>query len=224
MKRVPEKSARKAKKDQPITARPRVKRVNVAHPTVPGAVESVDRIVDGTANTIDAMFKRQQIDAAQKRAAERLRNAWETIHGSVGGVMDFDRVRGGNAGSMMPALAYRDAADILLEAKKKLYALDHKVLDLVVCRGYRIDSAAAIIHRQEPSRQQKERIGERFREGLRELADLWYPANQGDKDNMRVYHVPDADPALHHFTAEAGRRQIPVDHAHAGGRKVFRKG
>jgi hypothetical protein len=57
------------------TARPRTQRVYVKSPTVPGHSELV-RVVD----TIEAMWRRDQIGQRDHQAAQNFGDAWDAIH------------------------------------------------------------------------------------------------------------------------------------------------
>lgn len=209
-------------KDKPVaSAQGKLVKSYVSSPTVLGARDHVESVID----TIEWMRSRRQLDSRQHQAAQRLRSSWDTINGSVGGVMDYDRVRGAGSPGAPPASAYMVGAEYLRQCKNKLYARDHLIALLVACLGYRIDDAAAVVFRAtRPSRAQKDEIGRCLRAGLTELAQLWFPVREEDEaDAMVAYHAPDADPKLVAFSSKAGRRDLPFDHAHASGRKVFRK-
>lgn len=196
-----------------ITAAPRTKPARVPSPTVPGASEELQRVFD----PIEAMYKRRQLSDAKDdfertlqneracRAALRLRAAHDVVYGSIGGAMDFDRVRGGGLPGSPPPLHYRLAADTLIGAKKNLYGLDHRVVTLVACEGHTIEQAAWAVYHREPTRAEKEEIGRVLRQSLRELADLWFAAEGRQRpQEIGAYHAPDADPALVRYSTAVG--------------------
>lgn len=202
---------KKTKFVPPPSARPRTRRSTVSHPTLGGMVEHVERVVDN----IEYLRKRHP---REFRAAERVRGAHERIQGQVGGVMDFDRARGGALPGSPPLPIYLQAAEDLSAAKRVLYPLDHRLVTLVACHGYPIDKAAEIILRRTPARNEKEEMGKRFRIGLGELAAHWWPPHgQNDKDELRTWHGENARPT------EVNAGEVPRANAvHATGHKVFR--
>src|SRR5262249_52963227 len=74
-----------------VEARQRRRTVNVPSPTVPGAVERLQRSVD----TIEFLWSRKKLNEIEYDAANIYRSAWDMLQSIVGGQMDFDRVRGG---------------------------------------------------------------------------------------------------------------------------------
>lgn len=201
---------------KPITARPRLVEDFVHSPTVPGAREAVQRVFDG----LDAMLKRKQIGKMEYRAAMHIRNANDVVYGSPGGVMDLDRVRGGGMSGPQAAPPYLEASETLRKVKQWTYALDHKLIELVVISGYSIVSAAQIVHGRVPTRTEKEEAGVRLRFGLMEVAErLWGRAaiEADDRRDMGAFH---AAGATDYNTAAPGsveRGRV----VHATGQRIF---
>lgn len=202
-----------SKKYEKPSALPRLHTATVSSPNVPLAVERVPRVLD----TIEQMYKRKQLADAKNqderimhnerayRVALKLRHAHDIVYGSVGGSMDFDRVRGAGSPGAPPPLHYREAADVLIAMKKLLYALDHRVLTLVVCEGQSIEYAAKAIYARDTSRAEREEIGRVLRQGLRELAEQWFEAASDPKRNTIVSsHAADARPGTVKYTTEVG--------------------
>lgn len=212
---------KKAKRAEIPTARPKTQRMMVSSPTVPGFREEVDYVP----GSVDHMRARKQFGKTRAenefafRAADRVRRAHETLHGAVGGAMDFDRVRGRGASPMGPHETYLQAAETMGEIKRVLYPLDHRVVELVVCHGMTIEKAAEIIRRRTPTRSDKEDIGRSLRQGLAQLADRWFGSSQ---KNARSEIESWRDPHAQHTEAVPGVID-PGKTVHATGRKVFRK-
>ena len=223
MARVQIKGAR-AKKEESPTARPTTRRVYVSSPTVPGHRENLERVVD----TVEQMWKRGQLGPSNRphenerayRAAMKLRDAYEVVHGAVGGAMDFDRVRGAARPGMGPPLHYLEAAQTLNDVRPNLYALDERVVLLVVCEGYTIERAAEHVYKAKPSRAEKEEIGRVLRQGLAELADLWLGQAKDEGKDAIVSH---REPGATDYVAQAGVINRPTEAVHATGKKIFRK-
>lgn len=208
---------RTAKPEAPAVAgAQKTKPDRVASPTVPGAIENISRVVD----TIDQMYKRRQLaddkDIDDKikhnerayRAVQRLRGAHDVVYGSIGGVMDFDRVRGAGSPGSPPPLHYRMAADILIDTKKGVDALQLRIITLVACEGHSIDQTAQKIYGREVSRSEREEIGKQLREGLRELAKRWFEATaEGKRTKIVTHHAADAHPDTVKYTTDVGTIQ-----------------
>jgi len=200
-----------ALKAVPPSARPKLIDIVVDSPTVPGAVEKLKRVVD----TIEAMHRRKQLaedkdkdlramnNERAYRAAMRLRNAYDTVHGSIGGSMDFDRVRGGGALGAPPALHYREAADVLIDSRKALLAVQERVLQFIVCQGYSVEETAQRV-RHSTERAAKEEMGRVLRSGLAALADFWFEPGDVKRKLVRPYHAPDVDPRSFRYSTEPG--------------------
>jgi murein L,D-transpeptidase YcbB/YkuD len=203
------------KKPDSLSGRPKLIDAVVSSPTVPGAIENVKRVVD----TIEAMHRRRQLGASADRdlrliendrsyrAAIRLRHAHDVVTGSIGGVMDFDRVRSGGGYGSPPPLHYREAADDLIDMRAVLDSSEHPVISLIVCEGHSIDFATQWLHGH-TARAAREDTGALMRRGLQKLADHWFePGRIESKTKVRAYHAADADPRLMRYAANAGTVQ-----------------
>lgn len=207
----PNKSAR-AKKEAPPTARPKTYERRIASLSVPGAVDMVKRVGD----TLENMLRRRQLDDRSFRAGERLRNAYEVVYGQVGGSMDFDRVRGAGRPGSGPPVHYLEAAGVLNDAWRNLYSLDYKVVILIACEGHTIERAAQMIYGAKPSRADKEEIGRRLREGLRQLSG---GKNKGEAPpNPAAWHAANATAYVPSTSGIIERGGV----VHATGHKIFR--
>ena len=186
----------KGKKRAPtITlARPKTETAEVAHPRVPGKTEFVDRITD----TLTTMYNRRQISQLQYGAGEHYRTAWAMTSASPGGSMDFDRVRGGASSAAGPALTYLMAAEVVHQAKFRLYPRDYAVVHRVCVLGLPVEKTARELYDERFDgawRLYLLDVGRRLRTGLDELADLWWPDARGKTDpktgaemrNMRTF-------------------------------------
>lgn len=200
------------KKPGSPSGRPKLIDAVVSSPTVPGAIENVKRVVD----TIEAMYRRRHLgESSDKdlrvienersyRAAMRLRHAHDVVYGSIGGVMDFDRVRSGGGYGSPPPLHYREAADDLIDMRAVLDSSEHPVLSLIVCEGHSIDYTTQWLHGH-TERAARESTGSLMRRGLQKLADHWFETGIVSKIKVvQPYHAPDANPRLMRYTANAG--------------------
>jgi hypothetical protein len=193
-------------KKQSPSARPQTKRVNVSHPTLPGFTEQVDRVVD----TLDAMLKAgpRHLELQQWQAAQIFRRAYEILHGAVGGVMDFDRVRAPGFPGATPAPHQLYASERLREARGKLYEQDYLIVELVAGQGRSIAQTATIMLDKAPSKIERTKIGDRLRCALDELACIWMP--EARNRPMRTWRPQEAVP-----TADAAGGEIVRYAAHA---------
>lgn len=205
------KARRKAEK-RTVTAR-------VSSPTVPGAVETITRVVD----PLEVMFKASQLTKRQWRAIETYRNAREFVYGQCGGSMDFDRVRGAGSPGSPPAPAYFDACETLRTAKHKLYPLDYAILTMVLGGSNPDDRGANFTQcaeRLERVGMDHRKVADRFKIAVGVLADeLWGEEKTGDKPRISSYLAPGARPT------ESTAETVPQARAvHADGRKIYRTG
>jgi hypothetical protein len=193
------------------SARPPTTRVNVSHPRLPGFTEQVDRVVD----TLDAMLKRgpRYLEVRHWQAAQIFRRAYEALHGAVGGVMDFDRVRAPGFPGSTPAARQLYASERLREARCKLYEQDYLIVELVAGQGRSIEQTAAIVLGKAPSKVEGTKIGDRLRCGLNELACIWLPEPRNGP--MRSWRRPGAVPIV-----DAAGGEIVKYAAHATRRGV----
>jgi hypothetical protein len=212
--------SRSKKTQQPLPpGRRKTQAVYVPSPTVPGHRERVQRVAD----TIDTMFARKQLTERQNRAAEIYRGAWATIGSSVGGSMDFDRVRGGGLPGQPLAMRYMDAAAILSDAKLKLYTRDHEVLELVARDGHSQAEAADMLHGGKATRAEREDVGRRLKDGLNELADRWLGPLFRKESDGRIVSERNFDPSEFEVKTGELQRTGRVAHATRKGVKMQRK-
>jgi hypothetical protein len=200
-------------KKQSPSARPQTKRVNVGHPTLPGFTEQVDRVVD----TLDQMLKAgpKHLNIRQWQAAQIFRRAYEILHGAVGGVMDFDRVRAPGFPGATPAPHQLYASERVREARCKLYEQDYLIVELVAGQGRSIAQTATIMLDKAPSKIDRTKIGDRLRCALNELAGIWLP--EARNGPMRSWRPPEAVPVadaaggeIVRYAAHASRRGLAV--------------
>lgn len=217
----------KAEAKKALKARRKAERrttmTRVSSPTVPGAVENITRVVD----PLEVMFKASQLTKRQWRAIESYRNAREVVYGQCGGSMDFDRVRGAGSPGSPPAPAYFDACETLRVAKHKLYALDYRILTMVLGGSHPDDRGANFeecAQRLETLTLDRRKVAERFKIAISVLGDALWGEEKGDKedsDKGRItgYLAPGARPT------ESTAESVPQARAvHADGRKIYRTG
>ena len=208
----------RSKKSQRVRSPRRRSSVYVSSPMQPGQRELVERVID----PIDAMFSRKQITERQNTAADIYRKAWSTIYGSIGGSMDFDRVRGGGMPGKPPATPFMNACERLGEAKRWLYARDHRVLELIAGHGYSIGESADMIAGRLASRLEREDVGRHLRDGLNELADRWLGA-LFRKESAHIVSDRSFDDAEFEIKTGELQRSGSVAHATRTGVKMRRR-
>lgn len=213
----------KPSKEQKPSAVPPSKLARVSSPTVRGAVEQVQRVV----NSIDHLRARRQIGEREYLAALTYRDAYDIVHGTVGGAMDPDKVHGagspGSPGSPPPP-AWLYASDKLLSAEQNLYRVDLRIVEMVVGQGRSLLETAALVYGVSeggrPSRNDLDRTSDRLKVGLGELAAVWHPGEFKEverKPARSVWRAPGAKPA------GSDASSVPQGTAvHATGKRVFR--
>ncbi len=158
----------------PTSARPKTETAEVASPFTAGKTDYVARVMD----TLTSMYNRRQITQLQYGAGDKYRSAFEMTSASSGGSMDFERARGSSGLSPTPALTFLLAAEITSEAKKKLYPIDFAMVHRICVVGLSVEQAARQLYDERFDGDWPpyvRRAGTRFREGLDQLADMWWP-------------------------------------------------
>jgi hypothetical protein len=154
---------RKERTKPPVLARDPVERIGNLLRTVP----SVNRLKG-----------KNKLDARQAHAAEEYRDAYETIRTSLGGAMDFDRVRGGG-GSVAPAEAALIAGEKLRKVKAIVGQRAILIVEHIVCQGRTVEECARIMYGyvdgQATSSRDVNYVGRALREALSEMANAWHP-------------------------------------------------
>jgi hypothetical protein len=209
----------KAKHAAQPTARAPTVMVTVSSPTVPGARESVQRAV----TTIDYLHQRRHISDREHLAATKFKNAHDVVFGTIGGAMDPDRARGSGSPGSPPPPSWLLACDVLHEAKVQLYSLDYSIVEQIAGHGHSLRDVAAQIYGVgvdgRPSRNDFDRISDRLKAALSELASMWFGvAEAGATQPVRsVWRGTGAKPAGSDATS------VPQGTAaHATGKRVFR--
>jgi hypothetical protein len=156
------------------SARPRTVKAYVDSPSVPGAREQVERVVD----PIEYLWRRGQLGDRPYEAAKRFRDAWDALVSGTGGAMDFERVRSGNlVSSPLPRLVA--AQEVITEAKKALYPVHFDIVCKCVGQGHLIKDVAPMVGMKE----QECSCG--LKQALQVLADRWIPLGARRDDRRR---------------------------------------
>jgi hypothetical protein len=136
----------------------------VASPTVPGAREQVERVVD----PIEYLWRRGKLADRLYQAAKTFRDACDALVSVAGGGMDFERVRSGNlVSSPLPRLVA--AQEVITEAKKALYPVHFDIVCKCVGEGHLIKEVAPMF------RMTIQDCSCGLKQALQVLADRWIP-------------------------------------------------
>lgn len=145
------------------------------------AADPVERIGNLT-RTVPAASRlrgKNKLDARQSLAADEYRDAYETVRTSLGGVMDFDRARGGSASPPSPAEAALIAGQKLRAVKALVGQRAIIIIEHIVCEGRGIEECARIVYGYRDGQSVASRdvnyIGRALREALTEIANAWHP-------------------------------------------------
>lgn len=204
----------------PITARTaiRTEKASVSHPTLPGFVERVYRAPD----RIEVLARRKKFGTdpvMARRRAEASRiflHCWEVGRASLGGTMDFDRVRAPALPGSPPIQAKLEAAEKLGRARQRLYGGHYRIIELVVCEDWDISEVAHLMKDHATiSSKDVDLAGFKFREALDALADFWLAPLPG-KSALRTYRPGESVPLF----GAAGTATEPARTAHASRDKV----
>lgn len=217
-------SSKRKKQNEPTTARPKTETAEVSHPRLEGKTEFVVRVMD----TLTSMFNRRQISQLQYGAGDRYRMAHEMTSASSGGSMDFDRARGSSGLAPTPALTFLLAAEITSQARMKLYPKDFAMVHRVCVIGLSIEQAARQLYDPKWDGEWPAYVreaGRKFRAGLDEMADMWWPDARTKTDPVTGEEVR---PIRASRTERAGVTDAPAPDrvgssvAHATREKVYR--
>lgn len=217
--RVAVKSRKRAKPGKRKAGRENAPKSTAAQPVESGAVVDPEgrlRVVERRVDTVDMLYRRRQIDARQRQAADMFKNAHDAMIAGIPCALDQSRVGGGSAHSPAPGETALWGAETMAEASRVLGLLDGAILHMVLGNGMTIEEAAARIHGADARGRAGERdakhVGRRLREALTMLADEWYPVRKGHMVRSGELAGIVAGPA---GLIEQGRW------AHAGGGRVF---
>lgn len=145
------------------------------------AADPVEQIghISRSKSAIHRLTGKNKLDPRQVMAADTYRNAFETIHSSLGGSMDFDRIRGGGGLARVPAEEAMMAVQTLKHARDLLGARSVIIIDQIVCHGQTAEQCARLVYsyREGDSIAARDinHIGRMLRESLTELSALWHP-------------------------------------------------
>lgn len=121
---------------------------------------------------------RNKLDVRQSMAAETYRDAYETVHRSLGNAMDFNGVGGSHVGVRHQEFVAL-AAERLTIARNLVGASGIAIIEHIVCNGHSQEDCARLVfggdETQKPSDRDVNYAGRRLREALSELAEEWYP-------------------------------------------------
>lgn len=206
------------KKNNAVAAggRQKTAETRVSSPTVPNAVEVVQKICD----PLETMFRARQLDERQWHVIELYRASLETLYGQAGGALDFNRVRSGWAPGSGLQIRYMDAAEFMRRVRQSLHPLDHTIVVLIL-GGH--GGQPPMTFREAAQRLNIDGvdhriIGHRFRFALNDLADMVFGKTHGADERQIVSYVADDG-----WSAPTNATEIqPGRVAHATGRKVFR--
>lgn len=204
----------RTKKIEQPSARPRTVEAKVSSPTVPGATETVRRVI----NTIEYMLARKQLDRRSYRVAEMLLGAHQVLYGSIGNNLDPDRISGSSSPGSPPPPTYLLAAERLSEAKRFLFPKAYRIVVSVVIAGYTIEQTANELAGGIATRYEKEETGKTLREGLATLAARWIPDHEEAQSGAIVGFRAPEKPTISVGLISRGKT------VHATGRRVFREG
>lgn len=171
---------KKRERNKTPTARPDTELVGVPSPYAHG-IDYVRRVVD----TLNTMYRRKQITKREHDAGSRIQDAFGALYGVMGGAMDFDRVRGGSQPGSPPGPPQLAASELLGSVRDRLYPEDWAVVLRVCGEGMSIEEAANNLYGAPASRSQMEDCGRRLREGLRQMADRWFPLERAQGGGIR---------------------------------------
>ena len=137
--------------------------------------------ISRTVSAISRLTGKNKLDPRQVTAADTYCSAFETVHASLGGAMDFDRVRGSGGGSRGLAEAVLAASQMLKQARDALGVRTTIILEQIVVHGHTTEECARLVYSYSEGQATAARdinyIGRVLREALTELGMLWHPTS-----------------------------------------------
>jgi hypothetical protein len=122
---------------------------------------------------------KNKLDAMQSLAADEYRDAYETVRAGLGGVMDFDRARGGSGNSAGLAEAVLIAGEKLRKAKALVGNRAIIIVEQIVCEGRGIEECTrglyGYLEGEVTASRDVNYVGRVLREALTELSMHWHP-------------------------------------------------
>lgn len=164
------------------------------------------------------MFKRKQLSKTEYQAGIRIQEAFDTLTAGPGGSMDFDRVRGGSAPGSPPSPPQIDASNLLNLVQSALYNQDWAVVLRVCGQGMSIEETTENLYGKPTSRAQRDDCGRRLKEGLRQMADRWFPRERSEQGGGMRFMRSEKATATDVVATAPGRT------AHATKDRVYRSG
>lgn len=156
-------------------------------------IEAVHRVQD----TIDAMYRRHQLTPRQFQAAERYRNAVDTL-ASGGGSCTLDPDKGGGSSTnRTPSPVALMAADDLNFATLRLGMIDGSIVWHIAGRGESIQECAQRFMAEGIDRRRRHEVvrtvSDRLKAALDILANGWFPSARANP-KLRGWVTPDHEP------------------------------
>ena len=165
----------------------------VAHPRLDGMTETVNRAFD----VIDYMFKRKWLGELEYRAAVRLRTAEETLHGVVGNVMDFDRVRGRGLPGQRPPQPLCRAYGTVADFRATLDREQQELVKAVVFERVTLEQIAKDRNAGVYKRRIFDAVKKDLETALQALAAVWWPEGSGYRNGRILsFLMDDARPTI----------------------------
>jgi len=148
------------------------------------AADPVERVghITRTVPASSRLKGKNKLDARQALAADEYRDAYEAVRASMGGVMDFDRPRGGSSSPPSPAEAVLIASQKLRAAQALVGLRAILIIEHIVCQGRGIEECARIMYGyvegQPTACRDVNYVGRALREALNEIANVWHPVTK----------------------------------------------
>jgi hypothetical protein len=132
-----------------------------------------------TRPAVSRLTGKNKLDQHQALAAEAYRNAFEAVHATLGGAMDFSGAKGATSGGHAPAEAALIASQSLATARKRLGVRATIIVEQIVCQGRSIEETARLAYSYSDGQPTAARdinyVGRCLRESLDEIGTIWHP-------------------------------------------------
>lgn len=195
-------------KDVEVIVGRRIDQTQVHSPTIRGGIDYVGRAFDPIEELRLGRKTRDgqeppKITKQEYNVAKAFRRSFDVMSASLGGAMDFDRVRGGSAGSRALSEAECEASEQMRQISRIAGKAGVDIMESVIGFGHSIEQCAAqrygVTETMRPRKEDTEHVERSLIEALQAVAAVWYPepkesaTSKSRGDAIKAWSAPSAE-------------------------------
>lgn len=178
-------------RDVDVTVGRRIDKAQVHSPTVAGGIDFVGKAFDQIEEMRTGRKTRDgrdppKITKQEYNVARSYKRSFDTLSTSLGGSMDFDKVRGGTWGGRVHSEEESKAIGIINRIEKVVGRTDAAIFVAVIGFGLTVEECAAqmygVTEAMKPEKRYVQHVEQRLIEALREVAAVLYPERKSEED------------------------------------------